>query len=976
MNKQSNIIVSQKAQKLAVDFASDPVAGNFVQSAELVAGNVFYLFVGKAFTSVVRKVMRIETRADSLKRRIIYIAKGLNCESLLDFMETLSPEDVRDIGMDFLCITAKKISKNHSIDNFARFIRIIFTKTGFENGLIKIFLFSDRDIAELSSFLDNARGWADEEMFCKVIISILDHLGSIGYVDRMAQIINRYGAFVKTQADNSKLVQRVTNHFFQNALQNSFTTESIIGMLRKLVNLGFRISHSVFNKMLDMINKSARKDDLLESLVRFMEELSVEFNLVTYNCILDYYCSNEQFASALELFKSFEARHVSPDNYTFSILLKGIKNDKHPDLDFAERVVEMYLQHGNIVDLIILNSAIDVFLTHGSIERADRVFRMTSERTSFRPDHVTFSTLIKGCCKNKNVETALVYFSHMKEQGLKPNRIIYNSLMDLAVKDQKLKMALGLIEEMQRDEISADGYTYCIILNGLKINESSVTLVKLILENIKKVLGANQFRLDEALFNTILDVCFKYELHEDLDYFYELMRVKGITESPITYGTLIKAFSKQQKFDKVIQVFDKMLENKIMLNDMTYGSLLDACSKIGRMDYSLKIFDYLEALSSNMNSIIFTTMLKGYIKNEQFSEAIRFFERVKKYTHLNGMIITFNCALDLYVRKNDIDGSLRLFEELSTHFTPDIISYSTLIKGLAFANRKAEAYQFVKKMVDVDPHVDVSVVNLFLDSCSNTSDFKLGIEAYEYVMMRNIAPNEITFGIMIKIFGFSKELHRAFDLLDLMAAFEINPSIVIYTNLIHVSFYNKNPKKADIAFTLFKRAGLKGDRLMYSKLIDGFMRFKEHNRVIKYIDFALKDNCVLKQTTMDELFGYFHDEQEMIGKLKQFAAIHYVENTDNKDEKVRRLEAKKAQMKAKNKAMFEATRHANNNAEPKPEAKVDDGKPKRMIRVNEAKKDNNNARAFNKSEGAKQPTSFKPDATKKPLGLFNFRTKN
>ena len=973
MNNQNDMNITQQAKNLSVQAQNNLTLYNFKQSVELVGGNVFYLFVGKQVSSVMRKVMRIETRADSLKRKIIYIAKGLNCEELLDFMETLTAEDIRGVGMDFWCITAKKISKNHSIENFSRFLRAIFTKTGFENGLVKIFLFSDRDIEELSSLLDGIKEWADEELFCRIVISVLDHLGSIGYIDRMAQVINRYGDYVKTQTDNTKLIQRVTNHFFQSALQNSFPTESIISMLRKFVNLGFRIGYGVFNKMLDMINKSSRKDDLMECLVAYMEEIDIEFNLITYNCILDYYCSNEQFGKAYSLFNSFESKGFKPDNYTFSILLKGIKNSEIPDLDFADKVIEMYLDNDNIVDLIILNSAIDVHMSHGALDKADRIFNLIKERTTYTPDHVTYSTLIKGCCKNKDFDTAMKYFNHMKENDLKPNRIIYNSLMDLGVKDQKLKSALGLIEEMQKDEISADGYTYCIILNGLKLNESSDTLVNLILENIKKVINANLFRLDEALFNTILDVCYKYDLIDSLTYFYDVMKAKGVTESPITYGTLIKAYSKQQQFDKVMEVFDKMLENKIALNDMTYGTLLDACSKINRMDFSLRIFDYLETLNSNMNSIIFTTMLKGYIRNEQYEEAVNFFNRVKKYTHLNGMIITYNCALDLYVRKGDMDTCLKLFEELSSHFTPDIISYSTLIKGLTFNNRKTEAFGFVKKMVDIDSSLDVSVVNLFLDSCANTTDYKLGIEAYQYVMMKNINPNEITFGIMIKIFGFAKELHRAFDLLDLMTVYEISPSIVIYTNLIHVSFYNRNLKKADIAFTIFKKSGAKGDRLMYSKLIDGFMRYKEHNRVVKYIDLALKDNCVLKQNTMDELYGYFHDDKEMVGRLDKFKSIIYVENTDNKDEKAKRLEMKKAQMKAKNKAMFDNNRNANNNNQ---ETIIDDSKPKRMIRVNDIKKDNNNVKQFKPVDGATKQNGIKFEINKKPLGLFNFRTKN
>jgi len=37
----------------------------------------------------------------------------------------------------------------------------------------------------------------------------------------------------------------------------------------------------------------------------------------------------------------------------------------------------------------------------------------------------------------------------MKESEIKPNRIIYNSLMDLAVKLENMKTALYFIEKMQ-----------------------------------------------------------------------------------------------------------------------------------------------------------------------------------------------------------------------------------------------------------------------------------------------------------------------------------------------------------------------------------------------------------------------------------------------------------------------------------------------------------------------------------------------
>ena len=93
-------------------------------------------------------------------------------------------------------------------------------------------------------------------------------------------------------------------------------------------------------------------------------------------------------------------------------------------------------------------------------------------------------------------------------------------------------------------------------------------------------------------------------------------------------------------------------------------------------------------------------------------------------------------------------------------------------------------------------------------------------------MMKNVMPNEITFGIMVKIYGFSRELHKAFELIDLMEVYEIKPSIIVFTNLIHISFYDRKPRKAELAFKLARQHKIRGDKLFYSKLIDGLIRFK------------------------------------------------------------------------------------------------------------------------------------------------------
>lgn len=83
------------------------------------------------------------------------------------------------------------------------------------------------------------------------------------------------------------------------------------------------------------------------------------------------------------------------------------------------------------------------------------------------------------------------------------------------------------------------------------------------------------------------------------------------------------------------------------------------------------------------------------------------------------MIITFNCALDIYSNNLDTQSAIKLFEEIDQFFGADLISYSTIIKATCKADIKNVALEYVKRLVKANIHKDVSVVNLFLESCAN-----------------------------------------------------------------------------------------------------------------------------------------------------------------------------------------------------------------------------------------------------------------
>lgn len=83
-----------------------------------------------------------------------------------------------------------------------------------------------------------------------------------------------------------------------------------------------------------------------------------------------------------------------------------------------------------------------------------------------------------------------------------------------------------------------------------------------------------------------------------------------------------------------------------------------------------------------------------------------------------------------------------------------------------------------------------------------------------------------------------------------MNVYNIAPSIIIFTNLIHISFFCREPRKAELAYSLFKKQKLDGDCLIYSKLIDGLIRFRQIKKVPKYIKYCVDEKCTLNDKTI------------------------------------------------------------------------------------------------------------------------------
>jgi pentatricopeptide repeat domain-containing protein 1 len=901
-------------------------------------------------------VARIDQKLDSIRHYIIKYGKEKKVDNLLNFLRDLPPQYFPQIGHEFLQITCRKTSKNLGIKAYFDLAECIMTKFEFDKYYLKAFYVVPRNFAEVRQmfkFLRNWDGTSPEDIspfkLNLLLNFVLVSVEKLTTQQRAADLEELF-EFIEDEDDlrlkDSNLLLKSLSIYIIFLINRRESIVKIQEKFKYLNTLDLNPSEIFYNKLLEVLTKNFRNDDLHFLILNQMPKKKIKPSLVTYNTILTIVSMSKSFLKCMEIFEMIIDADLQPDSYSLALLVRSLKQSVDVTKESVEKILNIQTEHDIKMDTVLCNSMIDVFMSLGFNNEAMRIYIRMKQDKDISIDNITFNSLIRGFSRNGLFEEASLIYEEMKKDysHIMPNRIIFNSLMDSSLKIERLDVAMGLFMEMQRYEISPDSFTYSILLNGLKQANASERIIKKTLVSIKQILDISDFKLDEIFFNCILDTCSKYEIFDMMDYFYKIMKAKKIPESDITFGILIKAYGKIGDFQKAESLFNQMMQSNLRINNITYGCVLDACAKNGKMDEALKIFEKLKENFLHLNSVVFTTIIKGYINAEEYNEAIRFFKEVKNNIELEGMLITYNCGLDAYVRVNKINEAIQLFNEIETRFGADLVSYSTILKVFIQNEQKEKAYTYFLRLLGSEIVADISIVNLFLDSCANYNNYRLALKIYEQADVHKIKPNEITFGIMIKVYGFSREVKKAFDLIPVMKAYNIVPSIIVYTNLVHISFYNKNFRKVEEAYSMLKRDRIKGDRLLYSKLIGGFLRFKNYPKALKYLRFAHQDRCPIKMDIWEKLSKIVKENdptRKILDECKDF-----------KDRKVARRGIDKA-LKDRQRSL----------------GKTRPTMRRQLIPNNST----NNSNATRRFFGKRNEDTRKPPSNSKPTQIYNFR---
>ncbi|KAL5974795.1 hypothetical protein ACLOJK_031466 [Asimina triloba] len=375
-----------------------------------------------------------------------------------------------------------------------------------------------------------------------------------------------------------------------------------------------RLAGDVNMKVVDRIRRipAGEQGDVHDLLARCHEHPT----LFDFNNLLIALVKANRPESAASLFSNISSYGLSPNSWTFSIMVQCFCANKEPDE--ARDILQKMIENGLCPDVVTFTILIDAFCKRGRLQKVFEIFNimhqigceptiqtynclvkglcfvgrieeayelLTKIKNSTRkPDIYTFTAVMDGFCKVGCSNQAMELLEEAKELGLKPTVVTFNTLFDGYCREGRPLDGFSLLRKMEKEGCQPDSITYSTLLHGLvKWNKTYSAL------DVYKTMSQAGFKPDERVMGTLLRrLCRKSltdgKLLRDAEELFWQIREMGSGPTPQTCCSMIQALAVREKMDEALSILHHMTKTGNPPSAITYTIVIQALCNHGRAD--------------------------------------------------------------------------------------------------------------------------------------------------------------------------------------------------------------------------------------------------------------------------------------------------------------------------------------------------------------------------------------------------------
>ncbi|XP_027089024.2 pentatricopeptide repeat-containing protein At4g16390, chloroplastic-like [Coffea arabica] len=312
-----------------------------------------------------------------------------------------------------------------------------------------------------------------------------------------------------------------------------------------LANLGGKVLEQDAAVVLNNMSNSETAPLVLRY---FLERLKLKKEVILYNVTFKVFRKCRDLDRAEKLFTDMIERGVKPDNVTFSTIISCARLSSLPEK--AVQWFEKMPSFGCEPDVVTYSVMIDAYGKAGNVNLALTLYdRARTEK--WRIDAATFSTLIRIYGTAGNFDGCLNVYEEMKALGVRPNLVVYNSLLDLSV----------------------------VLYNTLLSISADVGFIDEAVEIFEAMKGSESCKPDSWTYSSMITIysC-SGKVFEAESTLNEMLEA-GFEPNIYVLTSLIQCYGKANRIDDVVRTFDRLLGLGITPDERFCGCLLNVMTQ-------------------------------------------------------------------------------------------------------------------------------------------------------------------------------------------------------------------------------------------------------------------------------------------------------------------------------------------------------------------------------------------------------------
>jgi pentatricopeptide repeat protein len=168
----------------------------------------------------------------------------------------------------------------------------------------------------------------------------------------------------------------------------------------------------------------------------------------------------------------------------------------------------------------------------------------------------------------------------------------------------------------------------------------------------------------------------------------------------------------------------------------------------------MDIFKDMRDVGTHKNTILYATLIKGCGFEKDLKNAMELF-REMPHEDVPYNTITYNSIIDACIKCGDLPQAEQLLREMTapdSSLEPDLITFSTLLKGYCHVGDIDKALRVAEAIKERGLRKDELVYNTLMDGCVKANDITAGVGLFEEMVQQHMRPSAITHSILVRLY--------------------------------------------------------------------------------------------------------------------------------------------------------------------------------------------------------------------------------